>query len=100
MDKCSAESGRRSREHFAHERLKRLERLLVIDGQAYTKSSAALRASTYLKAPWRWLSVFLWIPTPVRDFFYGLFAKNRYRLFGKKDECSVPTPQLRARFLT
>ncbi len=73
--------------------------VLVEGGKAYTQSSAALQTAKYLKAPWRWLSVFLWVPKPLRDLCYKVVARNRYRLFGKKDECSVPSPQLRARFL-
>ncbi len=73
--------------------------VLVKDGVAFARSAAALEITRYLKAPWRWLQIFLWIPSPIRDFFYKLIAKNRYRLFGQKDECMIPTPQLKARFL-
>jgi len=40
------------------------------------------------------------IPPFMRDFFYDWFARRRYRWFGKKDECMVPTPEVRDRFLT
>ena len=77
-----------------------LDSLVVVkDGKAVNRSTAALEAARYLKAPWRWMVVFLLIPKPIRDFFYKAFANNRYRLFGKKDECMIPTPELRARFL-
>jgi predicted DCC family thiol-disulfide oxidoreductase YuxK len=39
------------------------------------------------------------VPRPLRDWGYGVFARNRYRLFGKRDSCLVPTPEIRARFL-
>ena len=73
--------------------------VLVKDGVAYNRSAAALQTAKYLKSPWSWMRVFLWIPRPIRDFFYKLIAVNRYRFFGKKDECMIPTPQLKARFL-
>ena len=79
---------------------KDLDSLVIVkDGKAVNRSTAALEAARYLKTPWRWLVVFLWVPKPIRDFFYKAFANNRYRLFGKKDACMVPTPELRARFL-
>ena len=39
------------------------------------------------------------VPRPLRDFFYRVFARNRYRWFGRSEVCRVPTPALRARFL-
>lgn len=78
-----------------------LDSMVILDGdRVYTRSTAVLQTTKYMKAPWKWLSIFLWVPRPVRDFFYLAFAKYRYRLFGHKDECAIPTPALRARFLT
>jgi predicted DCC family thiol-disulfide oxidoreductase YuxK len=78
----------------------RLESLVFVEGGvAATKSTAALRIARHLQAPWRWLAVFVVVPRVVRDVVYGLIAKNRYRLFGKKDACWLPTPDLKARFL-
>ena len=74
--------------------------ILVEEGKAFTHSTGALRIARRLSAPWSWLYVFIVVPSPIRDFFYRLFAKFRYRLFGKKDECMIPTPEVRARFLT
>ncbi|MDP2343323.1 MAG: thiol-disulfide oxidoreductase DCC family protein [Deltaproteobacteria bacterium] len=73
--------------------------VLVRDGVAYSRSSGALETARYLKSPWSWATVFLWIPKPIRDFMYKIVARNRYRFWGKKDECMIPTPQLKARFL-
>ncbi len=39
------------------------------------------------------------IPRPLRDWAYGLVARNRYRLFGRRDSCMIPTPELKAKFL-
>ena len=73
--------------------------ILIEDGTAYTHSTAALRIVRRLGAPWSWLYPFVIVPRPIRDFFYRLFAKYRYRMFGRKDECMIPTPEVRARFL-
>lgn len=73
--------------------------ILVEDDKAYTHSTAALKIAKRLGGIWSWAYAFIIIPRPVRDFFYKLFAANRYRLFGKKDVCMMPTPEIRARFL-
>lgn len=73
--------------------------ILVEDGKAYSHSTAALRIAKRLDKPWSLASAFLVVPKGIRDFFYKLFAANRYRLFGKQDACMLPTPEIRARFL-
>ena len=52
-----------------------------------------------LAAPWSYAHVLLAVPRPMRDLLYRVVAKNRYRWFGQKAECWIPTPALRARFL-
>jgi len=74
--------------------------ILIENGRAYTHSTGALRIARRLSVPWSWLYAFIVVPKPIRDFFYRLFAKYRYRFFGRKDECMIPTPDVRARFLT
>lgn len=73
--------------------------VLVDDDKVFTYSTAALRISRKLNGIWSWAYALIIIPKPVRDFFYRLFAKYRYRLFGKQDACMMPTPEIRARFL-
>ena len=73
--------------------------ILIEDESAYVFSTAALRIVKGLGGLWRLLYVFIIVPTPIRDLFYRLFARNRYWLFGKKSVCMVPTPDIRARFL-
>lgn len=73
--------------------------ILVEDDKAYTHSTAALKFIKHLDGIWSWAYIFIIIPRPIRDFFYKLFAANRYRLFGKKDVCMMPTPEIRSRFL-
>src|SRR5215213_9172723 len=71
--------------------------VLIEDGKVYTHSTAALRVARRLAGAWRWFYYFIFVPPVVRDAFYKLFAKYRYRLFGKKDECMLPSPDVRAR---
>ena len=73
--------------------------ILVEDDKGYTHSTAALRIARKLDGLWGWFYIFRFVPRPIRDLFYRLFAKYRYRLFGKKDVCMMPTPELRERFL-
>ena len=74
--------------------------VLVENGTtSYVRSTAVLRIARQLGFPWKLLSVFIVVPAPVRDFLYRLVAKNRYRMFGKRDTCRVPTPEERSRFL-
>jgi predicted DCC family thiol-disulfide oxidoreductase YuxK len=52
-----------------------------------------------LKGAWKILVVIKLLPTPIRDFFYDIIAKNRYKWFGKKDSCMIPSKEIRNRFL-
>jgi len=74
--------------------------ILIVPGEAYyLKSNAALQISKNLTGLYPLLSVFLVIPSGIRDFFYDIIARNRYKWFGKKEECQIPTPEERAKFL-
>jgi predicted DCC family thiol-disulfide oxidoreductase YuxK len=73
--------------------------VLIQDGVAYVRSTAVLRIARELGFPWKLAYGFIIIPTAIRDFFYRILAKNRYRLFGKRDACRLPTPEERSRFL-
>lgn len=73
--------------------------VLVHHGRLRTKSAAALAIARRLRFPWPLLTVFWLVPYPLRDLVYDWIARNRYRWFGRRDECWVPTAALRARFL-
>jgi len=73
--------------------------VLVEDGKAYVRSDAALRIASQLRAPWSWMRASRIVPAGLRDSIYDWVARNRYRWFGRKDECPLPTPAQRARFL-
>jgi predicted DCC family thiol-disulfide oxidoreductase YuxK len=76
------------------------ESFLVIDGdRIYSKSTAALRLYNQLPWYWKWTQFFWIFPRAFRDWVYSIVARNRYRWFGKREECMVPTPELRERFL-
>lgn len=73
--------------------------LFLADGRALTHSDAALAIATRLGGPWRLMGIFRIVPRPVRDGVYRWIARNRYRWFGRHEQCLVPTPELRRRFL-
>ncbi|MDT0650731.1 thiol-disulfide oxidoreductase DCC family protein [Autumnicola edwardsiae] len=65
----------------------------------YRKSTAALEISRHLSGGYSLLKNFLGLPEGFRDMVYDLIAKNRYKWFGKKENCMIPTPELKAKFL-
>lgn len=73
--------------------------ILIDNDRTFIHSDAALRIAQKLGGVWKLLSLFRIVPRPIRDWGYKLFAKNRYRLFGKKDSCMMPAPEIRERFL-
>jgi predicted DCC family thiol-disulfide oxidoreductase YuxK len=76
------------------------ESFVLIEGDKYyVKSAAALIMLRGLGGIWKVFYVFILVPRPVRDFIYDLIAKSRYRIFGKKNICMIPTPELKERFL-
>ena len=72
--------------------------ILFQDGNIFTRSTAALKMFSQLKN-WRWVKLFWIVPTFIRDTVYNVIAKNRYKWFGKKNECWTPTQELKKRFL-
>jgi len=73
--------------------------VLMQDGKAYEKSSAALKVLNKLPWYWKWAQVFWIVPKFIRDGVYDVIARNRYKWFGKKEECMIPTSEVRNRFL-
>jgi len=72
--------------------------VLIEDGDIATKSTAALRVARRLDGPWPLLYPLIYVPEDVRDRVYDLVAEYRYRVFGRKDECPIPEPEIRDRF--
>lgn len=73
--------------------------VLIEDGQLYARSDAALRVARQLSGGWPLLYAFIVLPRALRDAVYNWIARNRYRWFGKRDSCMIPSPELRSRFL-
>lgn len=73
--------------------------VLVDEGRAFTHSTAALKIARKLDGSWSLSYGLIVVPRFIRDGAYKLFAKYRYRLFGRRDACMMPTPDVRARFL-
>lgn len=68
-------------------------------GRLYNRSTAALRIARGLGLPWSLAWAGMILPRPLRDAVYAWIARNRYRWFGKKETCRLPTPEERSRFL-
>jgi len=73
--------------------------LLIENGQVYQKSDAILKIVKHLNGIWKMSYGFIIIPKFIRDYVYIIIAKNRYRWFGKKEVCMIPTKELQMRFL-
>lgn len=68
-------------------------------GRPLEASDAVIAIARRLPPPWQWLGWTAILPQSLRDAAYGLVARNRYRLLGRRDECMVPSPDIRARFI-
>ena len=73
--------------------------LLVENGKVYKSSTAGLRLYNRLPWYWKWTQLFWIVPPFIRDGIYNLIARNRYRWFGKKESCMIPSPSVKSRFL-
>lgn len=73
--------------------------VLKTDGEILVKTDAVIKVLTTIGGIWSLAVIGKWIPLFIRNWLYDSVALNRYRLFGKKDTCRLPTPDERARFL-
>lgn len=69
------------------------------DSKVFTESSAVLEICRYLDGGWKLLRVFHLIPAFMRNAVYRWVGRNRYKWFGQKDTCMIPTPEIRNKFL-
>lgn len=67
--------------------------------QCYVQSTAVIRVLSRLNFPWSWMKCCLVVPTPLRDWVYSFIARMRYKWFGRKDVCELPSEVLRSRRL-
>lgn len=73
--------------------------VLVTNNKVYSRSTAALKIASELDPPWNSLQLLSLIPSSMRDRLYAFIARNRYKWFGKKDSCMIPTGEIKSRFL-
>ena len=77
-----------------------IQTLMLVDGdRALIKSDAVLAVQSRVEGGWQLLTAFQALPQPLRDWAYTEFAHQRFRLFGRRETCMVPTPELRSRFI-
>ncbi len=93
----SSQIGRRLLKEYNLEEMDSI--ILIRDGIAYSHSDAALEIVRELNGFYRYLYIFRFIPKILRDTIYSLIAKYRYKIFGKKKNCIVPTSIFRDKFL-
>jgi predicted DCC family thiol-disulfide oxidoreductase YuxK len=78
----------------------KVDSIILIDGEKhYTKSSAALHIAKQLSGAYPLLFGFMVVPKFIRNSVYDYIAKNRYKWFGKKESCMIPTVELKSKFL-
>jgi predicted DCC family thiol-disulfide oxidoreductase YuxK len=87
-----------------HPELENVDSLVFVEPtpggeRVYVRSEAALKVAAYLGGFWKLLLAGYVLPRGLRDYLYDLFARNRYRFFGKYDQCLLPPPEVRSRFL-
>jgi predicted DCC family thiol-disulfide oxidoreductase YuxK len=73
--------------------------ILVLNDQVYLYSDAVIGIGQQLGGIFKLALIFKIIPRPIRDYIYKFIAKNRYRWFGQRDSCMMPTPELKNKFL-
>lgn len=73
--------------------------ILIVNDKSFTKSTAALHIAKHLSGLYPLLFVFIIVPKFIRNWVYDYIAKNRYKWYGKKESCMIPTPELKERFI-
>ena len=99
LGSLQSEAGRRLMERHGLDP-EAMDSIVLIDGdEVYRESDAALRIARKMSGAWPLLSVFRVVPAFIRDAVYRWIARNRYRWFGKRDTCRVPSPDEQSRFI-
>ncbi|MGE5108637.1 MAG: thiol-disulfide oxidoreductase DCC family protein [Sphingobacteriales bacterium] len=73
--------------------------ILLEEGKIYTRSTGALRMLKHLGGGWSLLYSFIIVPKFIRDAVYNFISRKRYKWFGKKEECWLPKPEWKKKFL-
>ena len=74
--------------------------IFIENDKAYTRSTAALKVCRHLNGLWPLCYGYMIVPKFIRDGIYNWIAKNRYKWFGIKQECMIPSPEVKARFIS
>jgi predicted DCC family thiol-disulfide oxidoreductase YuxK len=91
--------GRALLERFGTSREAAKSIILIEGDRIYLRSDAVLRIAARMRAPWRFASVLLWVPRPLRDLVYRFVAAIRIRLAGTSNACEIPPPEIRQRLI-
>lgn len=96
-----SEFGQMVSQQLAAQGFNDLDSVIMIDdeGRVFIKSDVALKLSSFLGGLWPLNQIFFLIPKALRDLVYDFVARNRYKWFGKKEACRLPTPEERKRFI-
>lgn len=82
------------------ELIKDMQSLVFLDkGKIYDRTDAILQIANYLPFKWKWIKIMHLFPKRIRDYAYQLIARNRYKWFGVKNKCLIPTPDIKNRFI-
>ena len=73
--------------------------ILIENNIIYQKSTAALKIAKHLSGIWKLFYIFILTPKFIRNFFYDIIAKNRYKWFGKREVCMIPDEKVKEKFL-
>jgi len=73
--------------------------ILIENGKVYFKTTAALRIARRLGGGWPLMYGFIIVPPFIRDIVYNIIAKNRYKWWGQRESCMIPTPEVRRKFI-
>ena len=73
--------------------------VLIENGKSFVKSTAGLRSFSYLDGGWKIFYGLLIVPPFLRNFIYDWIARNRYRWWGKKEQCMIPNENVKSRFV-
>lgn len=98
--KVASLQGETAKQTLTEDEINELSTVIYLrEGKKYYRSRAVIFVLNDMGLPYSLALVFLALPDLLRDFIYDFIAKNRYRFFGKKDLCRLPTPEERNRFL-
>ncbi len=86
--------------HYGLETRELETNILLLEGMPYFRSDAAIQVMVLMGFPWSIGRVFRLVPRAWRNRFYDVVARNRFRIFGRRDQCYMPTPETAHRFLS